>query len=596
MDDNFTLGFAPSAVQHLGVGLYKQLPQALMELITNSWDADASRVEVHIDYSRRSISVLDNGHGMNLEELNSNFLRVARNRRNNGEGLTPKGRKLTGKKGLGKLALFGVADRIQVISIKNEIKNGFEMNYKSIQSTSEEDFYHPETICVNEKTEQEPSTEIRILDISLQNITKMEPLALALSRRFNLFSKDKFFVELSDERGNTIGLDEKVFENSIKPTTKLDFTYRFPEDFQTELKSNNALIELTNKNVNGVIFTKETPLKSTEQGFSVLAHGKLASEHTPHQFSERANDRFYDYATGYFDIDYIDDSPSKDFISTDRQAILWSADSDLQFLRENLNKLMGVIQRKWRKDWNQKKRDKAEKAQEENPKIKKVLDSPDLLNKDKKTIDFVSLLLEDENVTIPNNMKSKILESVADVTQTMSIEENVYKDLIPDSFIVPNEIANKIRMLRAETRLASTSAEDPNRFILAQGLLLRGIIDNTITLLLLKYKNEIVKNNLFSGRPPHSDRNYSKSTSIKDMTLRDKYLSALNLFVFKGEVNSKNRENLRINFDNVAVVPQLDQLMHDEMNWPKFEKLKEIWDTVTPQLLLAFEYIKKIKA
>ncbi|SUN21371.1 Uncharacterised protein [Streptococcus agalactiae] len=55
--DSFTLGFAPSAVQHLGVGLYKQLPQALMELITNSWDADASEVKIHIDYSRRSISV-----------------------------------------------------------------------------------------------------------------------------------------------------------------------------------------------------------------------------------------------------------------------------------------------------------------------------------------------------------------------------------------------------------------------------------------------------------------------------------------------------------------------------------------------------------
>ncbi|MEY8436051.1 ATP-binding protein [Streptococcus hyointestinalis] len=590
--DNFTLGFAPSAVQHLGVGLYKQLPQALMELITNSWDADASEVKIHIDYSRRSISVSDNGHGMTLEELNSNFLRVARNRRSNGIGLTPKGRKLTGKKGLGKLALFGVADRIQVISIKDNLKNGFEMNYRSIQATSEEEFYHPEALYVNESVNQKSGTEIRILDISLQNIAKMDSLALALSRRFNLFSRNNFLVILSDEKGKTIELDEKVFENSIKPSTKLDFTYRFPEDFQEELKTNNALIELVNKNVSGVVFTKETPLKATEQGFSVLSHGKLASEHTPHQFSERANDRFYDYATGYFDIDFIDDSPSKDFISTDRQAILWNADSDLQFLRENLNKLMGVIQKRWRQDWNQRKQTKAEKSQKDVPKIKKVLDSPDLLKKDKETIDTIALLLEDEKMTIPSELKRKILESVADATQTMGIEENVYKDLIPNNFVVPDELSNKIRMLRAETRLAATSADDPNRFILAQGLLLRGIIDTTITSLLVKYKDTLTKNKLWAGKAPHNDITYSKAVSVKNITLYNKYMSALNFFEFKGDCNKKNKDNLKSNFDDVKVIPQLDQLMHDEMNWPKFDKLKEMWDTVAPQLLLAFKYIK----
>ncbi|HGI4139784.1 TPA: ATP-binding protein [Streptococcus agalactiae] len=590
--DNFTLGFAPSAVQHLGVGLYKQLPQALMELITNSWDADASEVKIHIDYSRRLISVSDNGHGMTLEELNSNFLRVARNRRSNGIGLTPKGRKLTGKKGLGKLALFGVADRIQVISIKNNLKNGFEMNYRSIQATSEEEFYHPETLYINENVDKKSGTEIKILDISLQNITEINSLALSLSKRFNLFSKSNFLVILSDEKNNIIELDEKFFENSIKPSTKLDFTYRFPEDFQDELKTNNAIIELVNKNVRGAVFTKETPLKATEQGFSVLSHGKLASEHTPHQFSERANDRFYDYATGYFDIDFIDDSPSKDFISTDRQAILWNADPDLQFLRENLNRLMGVIQKKWRQDWNQRKQTKAEKSQEDVPKIKKVLESPDLLKKDKEKIEIISLLLEDDKITIPTALKYKILENVADATQTMGIEENVYKDLIPNNFTVPDELTSKIRMLRAETRLAATSANDPNRFILAQGLLLRGIIDTTITSLLVKYKDTLTKYNLWSGKPPHNDQTYSKSASVKNIYLYDKYISALNFFEFKGEHNKKNKANLKNNLDSVGVIPQLDQLMHDENNWPKFDKLKEMWDTVAPQLLLAFKYIK----
>ncbi|MFD3127255.1 ATP-binding protein, partial [Streptococcus agalactiae] len=118
--------------------------------------------------------------------------------------------------------------------------------------------------------------------------------------------------------------------------------------------------------------------------------------------------------------------------------------------------------------------------------------------------------------------KYKILENVADATQTMGIEENVYKDLIPNNFTVPDELTSKIRMLRAETRLAATSANDPNRFILAQGLLLRGIIDTTITSLLVKYKDTLTKYNLWSGKPPHNDQTYSKSASVKNIYLYDK--------------------------------------------------------------------------
>lgn len=100
MTNEYTLQYAASTVQHLGVGLYKQFPQALAELITNSWDADSTRVDISIDYSKKIIVVSDNGNGMTLEEINSNFLTIAKNRRNTkNQGLSPKfKRKFTGKK------------------------------------------------------------------------------------------------------------------------------------------------------------------------------------------------------------------------------------------------------------------------------------------------------------------------------------------------------------------------------------------------------------------------------------------------------------------------------------------------------------------
>ncbi|MDN5012985.1 MULTISPECIES: ATP-binding protein [Streptococcus] len=53
MSEQFTLHYSAATIQHLGIGLYKQLPQALAELITNSWDADSTKVDIYIDYKEK---------------------------------------------------------------------------------------------------------------------------------------------------------------------------------------------------------------------------------------------------------------------------------------------------------------------------------------------------------------------------------------------------------------------------------------------------------------------------------------------------------------------------------------------------------------
>lgn len=45
MSEEFTLNYHAATIQHLGIGLYKQLPQAIAELISNSWDADSHNVK-----------------------------------------------------------------------------------------------------------------------------------------------------------------------------------------------------------------------------------------------------------------------------------------------------------------------------------------------------------------------------------------------------------------------------------------------------------------------------------------------------------------------------------------------------------------------
>lgn len=593
MSEQFTLQYSAATVQHLGIGLYKQLPQALAELITNSWDADSTKVDIYIDYNERIIKVSDNGNGMTFNELNKNFLTIAKNRRNNdNKGLSPKGRKVTGKKGLGKLALFGIANIIEVSSIKNNLLNSFELNYLTIKDTPDNNQYHPKALKIKQQVKQNHGTTIIIKDITLKTISKLDDLYLSLSKRFNKYSKDKFYVSLSDNYGNKKSLDENAFVNSIKPKSDvIEFTYKFPEDYEIDENNNRQKIfkDLKSKNVKGFIYTKKTPLRSTEQGFSVLSRGKLASEQSTTQFQDRANDLFYDYAVGYFDIDFLDDDIKNDYISTDRQSIRWEASDDLLHLKENLNGLMNITQAKWRKDRQNAKKKKITKTQNNNPIIKNLSEDSSFNKTDKKGLDNIIAILENDNVTITEIDKQNILENYTKNTVSYKKDNSVYKELIPSNFIVPKTVGNKIRMLREEM-IEAADDKDQNKFILTQGLLLRAMIDSTTTTLLRKYWQQLNSDNLINING--SARTIEKESDVDQLPFQTKYETMIRLLVKLGKIDNRRKESLIKLFDHNKITKHLDTLMHDSQNFPQFESLKIAWNTVSPQLLLAFNLIK----
>lgn len=589
MSEDYTLDYAASAVQHLGVGLYKQLPQALAELITNSWDADATEVKISINYREKTISVFDNGNGMTHDELNSNFLRVAKNRRSNEKtDLSPSGRKVTGKKGLGKLALFGIANRIQVFSCKEGVENAFEMNFTVIQNTPEDERYHPKALINNKKNEEiQHGTKIIINDLTLKSITPLDDLAISLAKRFDKYSKDNFLLTISDDRGGIKQLDETAFENSIKPNN-VEFKYNFPSDFLEEIAKNNSLKEIQNRAVTGTIFTKSTPLRANEQGFSVLSRGKLASDQTTRQFSERANDRFYDYAAGFFDIDFIDDDLNNDYISTDRQSILWDSSEDLIHLRENLNKLINVTQAKWRKDRDTIKRQKAEKIKKRNPIVSSVQNSKNLTQSDKETLDQVAEMLEDDENIISQTNKEKLLEKFAQKTTAYQIDNSHYYEIIPKDFEVPQSINEKIWHLRQEAVSAEAGQITPDRFLLGQGLWLRALIDSTTTSLLVQHREEINKQGGIFRKNQNDDR------SVCNMDLREKWSAMICFLEYKKVLSNKRSASTLVgSFTGNQIVEKLNLLMHDYSYWPKAAELKTMWDTVSPELMKSFKFIKK---
>jgi len=128
--EELVLTFAGNIVKHLGVQMYAGRPvPAIAELVSNAWDADAKMVDVRVpldspwDSSNEDhiIEVEDDGRGMTWEMVRDAYLDVGRDRREAEKTDRSKGgRLLQGRKGVGKLAGFGIADVVEVQTVHED--------------------------------------------------------------------------------------------------------------------------------------------------------------------------------------------------------------------------------------------------------------------------------------------------------------------------------------------------------------------------------------------------------------------------------------------------------------------------------------------
>jgi hypothetical protein len=113
-------------------GIYRQPASAIRELISNSYDADATRVVVTTDVPRFSqIVVEDNGHGMSAAVVAHLLLHIGGSAKRSEDGqqlgitavnnslLSPDGRRLIGKIGIG---LFSVSQLTQTFQIITKVR------------------------------------------------------------------------------------------------------------------------------------------------------------------------------------------------------------------------------------------------------------------------------------------------------------------------------------------------------------------------------------------------------------------------------------------------------------------------------------------
>ena len=382
--------FEIGTIDHLGVKLYSTIPPMIAELISNAWDADAHNVYLYFnDNNPKSIIVKDDGTGMDFDELNEKFLKIGRNRRIATESdRTPSGRPVLGKKGLGKLSMFGIGKKITISTIKNGKKNSFIMNYDEIKKRSQQKTYEPVIVDLDVDTEEQSGTEIKIENLARKTGFDLPGYRKSILNRFSIFSSD-FIVNINDNKELQINANSILTEN-------YQFKWEYPEDFIKEQNSFQELYDFgTQNNIKGTIYTSATPLSKSQQGIILFSRGKLVQESM--SFSERANDNFFQYMSGSFSVDFIDESPEVDNCSTDRKSLAWDTyeNTDLDLLKQLLARIVSITQNKWRQS---RKEAKMQRIKSRGVDVDKWINE---LNPAEKTLarKLVDAIVENENIS-----------------------------------------------------------------------------------------------------------------------------------------------------------------------------------------------------
>lgn len=342
MSDKLEMTFDPMTIEHLGVRMYSTLPPVLGELIANSYDADASYVKIYLhDEGEKEIIIEDDGMGMSFDEINTKFLRIGRNRREEGDAgkITPKGRKVIGKKGLGKLSFFGITHEIEVSTWKDRKRTSFIMNWDAIKKGHEEGGdklgnYSPNINERDVNCDAGHGTKITLKKIQRQSKFSPHDIAESLSKIFICDSQFKIFV-MHKEHNPIEVTDELKYNNLDK-----EICWNIPADITVQSDYKNA------SKISGKVFTASKPIspKSNMRGVTLFSRKKMVN--APEYFSESSSSHFYSYLTGWLEVDFIDDLPV-DVIGTNRQSLNWDH-PEMKELREHLQILVRALASDWR--------------------------------------------------------------------------------------------------------------------------------------------------------------------------------------------------------------------------------------------------------
>lgn len=339
-DPPYVMTISRTTVDKLGIKLYDKASAVVAELIANAYDGDAENVTVRIPLNRwlstkaegqvvdqgLEISVEDDGHGIDPTQVNEFYLTVGENPRDDpdrGPISREKKRPIFGRKGIGKLAPFGICKIIEVrfAGVKKEEEKTaqgyriahFIMNYDEINTETDKP-YHPKVGKDDGKFSPKRGTVVTLRNFLYRRTPDEETFRRQLARIFGLQLPDFKTEVVNTEAGNKFAVGQLDLE--IEDETKIvvdDKPVRMPDGSELAVR--------------GYVAYAKRPYRYEEvAGVRIYARGKLVS--STRDFGLRAGftgeHTLRSYLTGEIHAAWLDEE--EDLIHTGRQDILWDSE------------------------------------------------------------------------------------------------------------------------------------------------------------------------------------------------------------------------------------------------------------------------------
>lgn len=398
-----------NVLNHLGIGLYSSTPAVVTEIISNAWDADAAKIVIAVDPDHDHIVVEDDGHGMTFDDVAGKFLKVGYSRRVreiNGHMSRSGKRRVMGRKGIGKLAMFSLANQIDIVTrAENSDAVAFRIDVKKLREQVQQADgadnpidYPVEEIAVPGDFVAAHGTRISLRELNTKINRTADFLRPRLARRFGVFS-DTFEVMLN---GSLVTRKDAGFYSDLQFLWHFDETSRdqivalapnlakFTDDTtgveHSCVEEIDGVIagDIAGLIVRGAIATVNLPAKlgkgdESLNRISVFANGRLFQEDI---LAELGDARYFNsYLVGEVHADFLDQDDI-DRATASREAIKHD-DEKFQALRRHLKTTLTQIRDRW-DDWRIAQG--YSNAPDKNPEIEKWINSfPD--RRDKKAAD-----------------------------------------------------------------------------------------------------------------------------------------------------------------------------------------------------------------
>lgn len=364
MENKYKMTLSLNVLNHLGINLYSNIPSVLSEIVANSWDADATVVNITIENNQ--IIIEDNGCGMDTHDINDKFLHVGHQKRDLSNESPVYKRKYMGRKGIGKLSMFSIAKEVDVISKKRISSDKFEtcalrMDIDKITEAINNEkndpnsvaIYNPEELTVKESEILNTGTKIILRNLK-KHTSSLTPeyIKKRVARRFGIIGKEyKFSVFVN---GNEVSVLDRDYFHKLSYI----WCYGGESEHYSKLCNNISYKEIRENIINvgdkkyrvsGWIGSVESSgdLKDGDENLNkivVVVRGKLGQEDILSDYLDGG--LYTKYIIGEINADFFDEDDLDDMATSNRQEYK-KDDERFVALKQFVYNELKHIQNKW---------------------------------------------------------------------------------------------------------------------------------------------------------------------------------------------------------------------------------------------------------